>query len=158
MAMYIVGNTTHAQIVEPQIIYGIDSICTFIVQDNTMKEIIERVLPNVKFEYRMNTKRGWKGLVYICRGSTYSEESFNKLLLDIKYLEDSTRSFSNEDLIKSYMYLGIASGQTTNAINFPLQFNISGARDTYIGELDDYYKRIGFSNRDLYYHAEASWS
>ncbi|MFZ4707146.1 MAG: hypothetical protein ACOYMF_14165 [Bacteroidales bacterium] len=158
LAMFIVVNSAHAQIVESQIINDIDSICSFIIQDNTMKEIIKRVLPNVKFEYRMNTKRGGKGLVYIYQGSTYSDELFNMLLLDLKYIEDSTRIYSNEDLIKSYMYLGIASGQSTNSINFPVQFNISGAPNTYIGEFDEYYKKIGFNNRDLNYHAEASWS
>ena len=137
-----------------------DTIIPFIIPNTLIKQSIENVLPGVNFIYAidLDIMPPGGGLFCTFKDRSYMVDRINRLLLDIKYLVDSTRTFSDEDLIKTFMFLSISP-----SINFlelnpkPINFEIEQVDSLYKGKVNDYYQRIGFDDYLLNYKAKASW-
>lgn len=135
------------------------STVPFLIKNTEVGKIVNNVLPDVTygFNYSYSTIPRGRSFFLKYKDLTYDLQSFNKVLLDIKYLGDSSIIFSDEDLIKTYTYLDICSKQEEVNDSISFVFDIKKSDITYSGQISDYYKRIGFNNFKLNYTVKATW-
>jgi hypothetical protein len=134
-----------------------------IVQNEEMRTLLSKVLPGVTLFVSENYTIVPAGHIFalLYQNQYYSIQQINSLLLEIKYNEDTNRLVSDKDLLKTYMYLEIASRQICQdscIFSIPVKFDVRQIEKTYFGEIYDYYKKIGFNNFTLNYSISASWN
>ncbi len=134
-----------------------------IVQNEEMQALLSKVLPGVTLFVSENYTIVPSGHTFalLFQSQYFSIEQINSLLLEIKYNEETNRLVSDEDLLKTYMYLEIASRQECQdscIFSLPVKFEITRIDNTYSGKIYDNYKRIGFNNFKLNYSISASWN
>lgn len=135
-------------------------VVPFIIKNKEIGDIISRVLPAVKYDfiytnYTIPRGRGFR-LTYMDKG--YNLEDFNRLLIDIKYLGDSTIRFTDEDIIKTYIYIEACSHTTIVNDSITIAFDILKIDKSYSGQISIQDKDRGFSDTRLNYSAKATWS
>jgi hypothetical protein len=157
----IIVMTLKAQMPEYKLIIRDDSVVSAHIQDKEISTILDRVFPNVEFEFHyirdiIPCTRNF-ALKYDNR--IYTLDRINSLLLVIKYSEDSIRDVSNEDLIKAFVYLSIFGSVPEPYLQHEFNIDITHINKEYSGELLDEYKRIGLDDFDLNlnYHCLATW-
>lgn len=133
-----------------------------IVRNEEMQALLSKVLPGVTLFVSENYTIVPSGHIFALfyQNQYFSIKQINSLLLEIKYNEDTNRLVSDEDLLKTYMYLEIASRQICEdscIFNIPVKFDISRIDETYSGDIYDYYNKIGFNNFKFNYSISASW-
>ncbi len=129
------------------------------IQDSEISVILDRVFPNVEYEfhYRRDIIPSTRNFVLKYDNHIYSLDRINSLLLVIKYSEDSIRDISNEDIIKAFVYLSIFGAVPDPYRKHEFNIDITHVKKEYSGELLDEYKRIGFNDLNLNYHCLATW-
>jgi len=149
--------TLRAQVSDTKMITRDDSVVHVHIQDREIEVILNRILPNVgyEFHYIRDIVPCSRSFALKYQGEIYTLNDINKLLMVIKYSEDSLWNASAEDMIKAFVYLSQFSSITNPYQNLEFQIDITNINKQYRGELLTQYQRIGFNNLSLNYHCSA---
>lgn len=134
----------------------------FSIENEEFNILLKKIFPDVvlkRFRSVDIVPNGISNNLYL-NESIYNLHDFNYLLFRIKYTADSTSTYTDEELIKLYMYLEILFTQRcydTCRINFPVNFEISKIEKSYEGKIAEYLSKEGFVNKKLNYTVIATW-
>lgn len=134
----------------------------FSIENEEFNILLKKIFPDVvlkRFRSVDIVPNGISNILYF-NESIYNLHDFNYLLFRIKYTADSTSTYTDEELIKLYMYLEILFTQRcydTCRINFPVNFEISKIEKSYEGKIAEYLRKEGFVNKKLNYTVIATW-
>lgn len=149
--------TLRAQVSDSKMITRHDSVVQVNIQDREIQVILNRILPNVgyEFHYIKDIIPCSRSFALKYQGEIYTLDNINKLLMVIKYSEDSLWNASAEDMIKTFVYLSMFGSIDEPDQKLEFHTDIKHIDKLYEGELLDYYQRIGFNNLQLNYHCSA---
>jgi hypothetical protein len=134
----------------------------FSIENEEFNNLLVKILPDVSMR-RFRTidilPNGISNNLYL-NEQIYNLEDINYLLFIQKYTSDTTSSYSDEELIKLYMYLEILFEQRcydTCRINFPVNFEFSKIEKIYNGKIAEDLSKPSFANFKLNYNVIAKW-